>query len=358
MGVTHNTSLVRALRRIAAFLNAMGPGATSTHWEAFLKEVGQLTPEEQAQQDTMRGVIKEWVAEGKLSQAEADAMVWDAPTYWQVTFDEAKKLRGEIDYDLGFLKAAAPPERPLDDLLERLNELKLPMVWRCESLDDRARPADPSAATLSIRWKNGQTKRWTTRSWYFTRGIRAHLYAILGKALENGLLSKLKTCQLCEQYLVVTRATKTFCPPCKNTAGNLNRPKGYHQDRRLRKRAKQLKKARAIQRARKLTLSDASIELLYKETDLPRRVVVAEIFKKKRTGVSAPKTVARAKLVAPQQPVVEGPTIRLMPLRPDPLPVERTLRICPVCQKSRRVPVGVKAICYHREMVKNRETRR
>ena len=310
MGVTHNEKLVRDLRRIAAFLNAMGPGATPAHWDAFLKEVSQLTP---ARQDTMRGDIKEWAAEGKLSQAEADAI---ALSIWRVTFDEAQKLRGEIDYDLGFLKADTPPERPFDDLVDRLNDLRLPMAWCCMPLAPQARPHDPSQATLKIRWRNGATRRWTTRSWHVTKGLRDYLYAVLGKVLESGLLSRLKTCQLCKEYLVVTRATKKFCPRCKVTYHNHNRPHGYSQDRRARIRAEQLKDARELRRTLKLTLSDASVEILHEKTELPRRVVVAEIFKKKRTGVSPPRTVARAKPAAPLQPGVETPEAIAARLRP------------------------------------------
>ena len=295
MGVTHNEQpLVRALRRIAAFVNAMGPGATPAGWDVFLKEVGHLTPEE---------------------QAIRDALGLDVKDYWRVTWDEAKKLRGEIDYDLRFLKADTPPERPLDDLLERLNELKLPMVWGCKPLGDGARPDDPSAATLSIRWKNGETKRWTARSLHFTYGLRAHLYAVLGAALTSGLLSRLRTCQRCEQYHVVSRATRKFCPRCKVTYHNHNRPKGYAQDRRARIRAGKLKDAQALRRAGKLTLSEDSIELLHEKTELPRRVIAAEIFKKKQTGVTVPKRVAR-KPAAPRPPVVETKEAIAARLRP------------------------------------------
>lgn len=289
MGVTHNEQpLVGALRLIATFVNAMGPRATPAGWDAFLKEeVFSLLPaEEQAQRH-----------------------------FWCVTWDEAKKLRGEIDYDLGFLKANTPPERPLDDLLERLNELKLPMVWGCKPLGDGARPDDPSAATLSIRWKNGEMKRWTTRSLHFTYGLRAHLYAVLGAALTSGLLSRLRTCQRCDQYHVVTRVTRQFCPSCKVTYHNHHRPKGYSQNRRARIRAEQLKDARALRRTLKLTLSDESIELLHKETELPRRVIAAEIFNKKRTGGSVPKRVAR-KPAAPRPPVVETKEAIAARLRP------------------------------------------
>jgi len=44
--------------------------------------------------------------------------------------------------------------------------------------------------------------------------------------------------------------------------------------------------------------------------------VVAEIFKKKRTGVSAPKTVARAKPAAPRRAVGETPEAIATRLRP------------------------------------------
>jgi len=44
--------------------------------------------------------------------------------------------------------------------------------------------------------------------------------------------------------------------------------------------------------------------------------VVAEIFKKKRTGVSAPKTVARAKPAAPRRAVGETPEAIAARLRP------------------------------------------
>ncbi len=304
MGVTQNAKpIVRSLRRIAEFLNVMGPGATQAHWNAFLKEVpggeqahlgSWCIPWDEAKK--LRRQIHHDLAFLRWRNIALACELSDAP-------DQAKDHRPWTDDERAFFRADAPLERPFDDLVDRLNKLEFKTVWQYQPLAPQDKPSDPSQATLEFRWKDGTTGRWATHSWMSADGLQGLLYAVLGKALESGLLSRLRTCQLCNQYLVVTRVTKQFCPGCKVTHHNHNRP-GYFQDRRAEIRADKIKEARALKRTLKLTLSDASVEILYEKTDLPRRVIAAEIFNKKQTGVSRRKTVARAKR-APRQPAVE-----------------------------------------------------
>lgn len=294
--------IIRGLQRVAAFLNSVGSQTTQAQWHRFLKkEVGDLTP---AEQTTLRRWIEEDVALGKMTRVQADAALRDAPPpMWRVTLDKAQELRRGIHNDLEFLRSDSPLDRPFDALVDRLNDLQLKMAWRCEPLAPRATRRDPSQAIFKMRWGDGTVERWVAQSWPVTKPlIKNILYAILGKALETGVLGRLKVCRECEKYIVVADVKRRFCSrKCHDEYHN----RVTHAENRKHRREA------AILKANRLMGAGKSNDVIQEQTELPRRVV-----EQIRSGDLSPNSQQRPKTATQPKRRVAGldPTFMSIPL--------------------------------------------
>jgi hypothetical protein len=254
--------IVEGLQEVVEFLNAIDSDTTTSQWEkylnAFLKKNGPISPFFSVATDIQTG-------RGR-----------NAP---RLSLEEWKQLRWWMNNDLGFVRAEKPFAMPFEALVYRLNELKFQLGWQCDAAPQRFKRFNSSQAIVKIRWGDGTTGRWATISWPITKTPKDHFYAILGKALETGDLTRLKVCRQCGKYLVTVKDRKRdFCEgtTCKDDFHSGQRKKvGYYTDRRQAQRKDAIKKARQLlaagraQRIPRRTL----FEQIEKATRLPQREV-------------------------------------------------------------------------------------
>jgi len=242
MRVTKTTGLVRGLQNVAEFLNAIGPTTTQAHWLRTLKKIRAY-----------------YATSGPV-----------------ISHDDAYALRQSMEHDLAFVRADSLPDRPFDNLIERLNSLHLANAWYCEPLATMDK-RHASQAIFKLRWDDGTEGRWTVQSWPVTTTLAAYYYAMLGKALETGALTRLKVCRECGKYLVAADLKTRFCldsRKCHDDYHNrLKQQNGTMAQTRTHQRKNALLRATRLLSTLKLTNTDESIKRLQAETHLPRRVV-------------------------------------------------------------------------------------
>jgi hypothetical protein len=267
------TGIIRGLQEVAVYMNAIGPQTAQPQWKAFLNTIRPPKLE--------TGPFFHWVANRKTLFGKK------VPS---VDLDQAKNLRSWIHRDLEFLRADTSPNRPFDDLRDRLNNLQLKMAWRCEPMALKARPHDPSQAIFNMRWGDGTVERWVAQSWSVTKTLTDHFYAILGKALETGALSRLKVCRECQKYMVVDDHKRQFCrTKCHDD---------YH-NRETHAENRKHRKDRAILMAKKLAEAGKSSDVIQEQTGLPRRTVEQILAGDlSPNSQQRPKTVPRPKRLA------------------------------------------------------------
>lgn len=182
------------------------------------------------------------------------------------------------------------------------------MFWHCDPLAPKARPHDPSQAVLEIPWEQGTIDRWIARSWVGTHSLEDHLYAILGKTLENGTLTKLRVCRHCGKYLVAVRGKRREVGRgCKDAYQNQKKTEtGYWKKNRDENRE------RAISQVKRLIAAGKSIAEILNRPILPQRVVQQLFNGRLRHIRTKPKTsTPRSRVIA-----VETPDIIAARLRP------------------------------------------
>jgi hypothetical protein len=200
-----------------------------------------------------------------------------------VTLRNAKEVRQFIVSDLRYLhfdrERIRTAEAPFGPLLIRLSEQATVGQWQCVKLG-RGK-AEPGQAILKLKRQGGITERWTTTFLPFgdVRTLKEKFYAILGRALLTGTLTRLKLCRQCGRYLVAVKDLKReFCEgtTCKDYFHSGQKKKvGYYTDRRKTQRKDAIKKARqllAAGRAQKIPRR-ALFEQIEAATKLPYRVV-------------------------------------------------------------------------------------
>lgn len=255
-------SIVEGLQRIVGFMNAVGSETTENQWgeylNVFLKKNGPIMPFYSMATNIQTG-------RGRIVP--------------ELSLEAAQQLRWWMHNDLGFVRAEEPMAMPFEALVERLNELKLELVWQCDAAPESFKRFDPSQVIVKIRRDDGTIERWATISWPLTKTPKDHFYAILGKALETGDLTRLKVCRHCGQYLLAVKDRKrAFCPggKCKDAFHAQERGEdGYYVRRREKQRKAAVKRAGqlgALGRARKVP-HRILFEQIKQDTALPPRVV-------------------------------------------------------------------------------------
>jgi hypothetical protein len=246
--------IVEGLQEVVGFLNAIGGDTTPSQWakylNAFLKKNGTIFP--------FYSLVTN-IQTGRGRNVPA------------LTLEEAKELRWWLNNDLRFVRSEKPIAMPFEGLVYRLKELKFELGWQCDAAPQGFKRFNTSQAIVKIRWGDGTIGRWATISWPITKTPKDHFYAILGKALETGDLTRLKVCRQCGKYLVALKDRKRgFClgTKCKQAFHNGQRRKvGYYKDRRQDQRKDALKKARKLKR------EGAGFKKIQAETNLPDREV-------------------------------------------------------------------------------------
>lgn len=246
--------IVEGLQEVAGFLNAVSAETTQHHWrhylKTWLKQHGPIFP---------------------FFSLATNLLTRRRRTVPALTLEAAKDLRWWMHNDLGFVRSAKPLARPFEALVYRLNELKLEMGWQSDAVTQDFKRFNPSQAIVNIRWDDGTVGRWATISWPITKTPKDHFYAILGKALETGDLTRLKVCRWCKKYIVAVKDRKLdFCPgtTCKDSFHNHEKgDTGYHKERRRKRREQQL------QDARKLVKTGAPFAKITAATGLPQRAI-------------------------------------------------------------------------------------
>jgi len=222
--------LLRFLKLLADFLSQDFKKKT---WRSFLSHAGQfgnILPSEFRGQEGMKkakGLQIEMhsnligIIEGDPVAEEAKQIGWARPNLYESLFT----------------------------LIENLNGLGLQQRWQ-------VMPANKKAAKIMgcdyypLRPRPGQVfaefrgSRWLVENWPLTVGARAFLYSIIGTALENGELPRLRVCLHCHKYFVAEDLKRKFCKDkCKEVFHNKRRlAEGYFREhRRMRKKAEQAK---------------------------------------------------------------------------------------------------------------------
>ncbi len=229
MRVTKNW-LMRFLNLLADFLNQDFKKKT---WKSFLShagEFGNILPSEFSGQEGMkkakglqieiRSNLRD-IIEGDPVAEEAKQTGWPRPNLYESLFT----------------------------LIENLNGLRLQQRWQ-------VMPANKKAAKIMecdyypLRPRPGQVfaefrgSKWLVENWPLTVGARAFLYSIIGTALENGELPRLRVCLHCHKYFVAEDLKRKFCKDkCKEVFHNKRRlAEGYFREhRRMSKKAEQAK---------------------------------------------------------------------------------------------------------------------
>jgi hypothetical protein len=245
--------IVELLQPVAEFLNAVGPETTRDQWRAYLKTY--LTTHDRP------GRFITFVGN---RQARAS-----------VTLSQAKEVRQFIVSDLRYLyfdrERIRTTESPFGPLTLRLNEQFKAGSWHCAALGSEK--AEPGQAVLTRKRQDGTTERWATTFLPFreVRTLKERFYAILGRALLTGTLTRLKLCQQCGRYFVAVKDRKRdFCEgtTCKDDFHNQQEEReGYYRNRRQNERKD------AIKKALNLKYQGAGFKKIQAETNLPNREV-------------------------------------------------------------------------------------
>ena len=341
--------ILRGLQDVATFMNVIHRDTSVRQWDACLKKirlywVGTTLSGDWTAKKKNLHAIGPGTTPTQLAALLKARHITAAPS---VSLEEAQALRREIDKDLGFLRADTPPDRPFDDLVAQLNKLKLVTAWRCDPLASNT-TRHSAQAILKTRWNNGVVERWAAQSWPVTTTLMDHFYAILGKAIETGALSRLKVCRECGKYLVVADLKTRFCPESRKCHDAYHNRVTHAGNRKYRRE-------QAVLEAQRLAKDGKSKEAIMDTTGLPLRVV-EKVF----DGSLPAKTAA--------SPIPQAPAV------PSPADVARIRRAyaeeqrqaaayakksmvveCPQCHRRRTVPIGARAFCDHTDRAGKRE---
>jgi len=221
--------MLEFLQGLALFLNTVHPMATEKEWRSFRKRIEKNVIGSYFYSHTtsltLRGPRPDPRKTGKVER---------------VTLDEAKDIRAEMHHDaLAYLRSKEELDWPYAALVCALNDLKLVNQYQCFPETGKPRPGQ------AILHSHG--KRWAGQFWPIATTTKELLYTILGAALVDGTLNRLRVCLQCGKYVVVKHGRRKFCPnsnKCKDDYNNKRRlAEGYfRQNRRLR-----LAKARRLQ---------------------------------------------------------------------------------------------------------------
>lgn len=244
--------IVQGLQPVAEFLNAVGPDMTRDHWRAYLKAFLKT--------HGTRGPFIAFVGAGRLRAT--------------VTLRQAKEVRQLIVSDLRYLhfdrERIPTTESPFGPLTLRLTEQFNAGSWHCAALGTGK--AEPGQAILRLKRQYAGIERWAASFAPFrvTRTLKENFYAILGRALLTGDITRLKVCLQCGKYFVAVKDRKReFCSAkCKDDFhARQRREDGYYTKRRQDERQEAIKKARQLKR------EGAGFRKIKEDTDLPDREV-------------------------------------------------------------------------------------
>ncbi len=172
--------------------------------------------------------------------------------------DKAKSVQFELKHLLRVVVEGDPSERKakelglprtnlydeLFELVSTLNDLELKQTWQvmpankkaadimgCKYVRKRTRPGEPFLEIRGSKWQmNSWSATWNSREW---------LFSVLGSALQNNELPRLKVCLLCKKYFVAEDLKRKFCTDeCKVKFHNKSRlASGYfRKNRAMRKK--------------------------------------------------------------------------------------------------------------------------
>jgi hypothetical protein len=207
------------LKGLAVFLNAVHPKMTKRQWAKFRHgiekhAIGGWFSSMSSSRKTPLKMQKNGLPSAKGRRKEE-----------RISLEEAKLLRQEMRDALGYLRADplksykwADGETPYTALVENLNSLRLEQKWYCEPAAGKLRPGQ------AILYSHG--KRWVAQSWPYTITTPDFLYSVLGAALLDGSINRLKMCPNCEKFLIAKDRKRRWCSnQCKDN---------FHNERRLR----------------------------------------------------------------------------------------------------------------------------
>lgn len=236
--ISGENGLVAGLGLIVNLLNEIGPQTSKTKWSAFLKR--QLS----GRSPWISGLFHGFRTGTKRNTSSIVPVV---------SLDEAQRVRQLITSDLRYLhfdrEGITTTEAPLGPLLIRLNEQFQRATWRAQLLGTKK--ASPGQAILTLRRRANRKERWVVQCTPFpdTKGLAESLYAILGKALLSGTLSRLRMCRHCGRYLVVKSAKQEVCKECKPAYQNKRRAdQGYFRQAYKERTESRKRKARRLLR--------------------------------------------------------------------------------------------------------------
>lgn len=214
--------IVQALKPIAEFLNGVGAKTTPSEWRGFLQTYLKTRME-----DGLIGLMV-WVGPGRFKAT--------------ITLRQAKEVRQCIVSDLRYLdfdrEHRTTTEAPFGPLTLRLSEVFTAGSWHCAALGTQK--AEPGQAILTLKRQNGEKERWAATFLPFreVRTLKEKFYAILGRTLLTGDLTRLKICRQCGKYFVALKDRKRdFCEgaTCKDQYHSDQRSKSGYYDYRRRK---------------------------------------------------------------------------------------------------------------------------
>jgi len=213
--------------------------------------------------------------------------------------DEKKRangIRGELRADLEPIIAPEARVSPTEawgrihKLLEKINKIGSKAVWGVEPVDYKWVGSDEDGELIPKEaGDSGDTTWfWTSRKmvellgykWFV--GLQGHevdgtfsrdqLYSYIRDAFQIGVFDRLRICRQCKNFFVAEDDRKQFCSDeHRNEFNNAKRLRsGYFSDLRQKKRAADLKRARALKRQGK------SASEIQKQTGLPLRVLNRE----------------------------------------------------------------------------------
>jgi len=249
--------ILQELQLIATFLNAVGADMTRSQWHDYLKAFRK--------ENGARGPLIAFKGNGRIVAA--------------CTLRHAKEVRQHISSDLRYLQFdrehIRTTEHPFGPLMLRLTEQFTAGSWQCTALGTAN--AEPGQAILRLRRQGKTEERWaaTFTPFRVTRTLKDSFYAILGRALLSGTLTRLKLCLHCGRYFVAIKDRKRqVCPEgtCKDDYQNKKK-----KDRNYWKNLRADERARQIDRAEALKAKGMSIEEVWETVNLPRRVL-AKVF--------------------------------------------------------------------------------
>ena len=217
------TWLLPMLDLVADFLNQ---DFENKSWERFMEHADEHASTIRSEFGNVEGVAKakglqselkqllRGVIEGEPIQRKATTEGWLRPNLYEELFELVSTLN-----DLGLKQTwqVMPANKKAADIMG------------CKYERKRTRPGEPFL-------KIGASK-WQVRSWSLTRDARQWLYSVLGSALQNNELPRLKICLQCQKYFVANDLKQKFCKDaCKVEYHNKRRlASGYFKENRVKR---------------------------------------------------------------------------------------------------------------------------